>query len=204
MALLGLGLLAGTGALFDYWPLGGAYPQPGPALTLPVSAEALPVGRAIALAARVRVPDLSTPRPVATSAPGPAVRDVAVVAPRATGVPRVDALAVTSRSDFSIGNPVELPQPTMRIAFAVSPAPRRDAADSFDFEPLPSPYQIGEPTSLPALATATASDDDSDGLITGVLKKTGSSIVTAGARTGASIFGAVRVLGGAVRRALPN
>jgi hypothetical protein len=46
-------------------------------------------------------------------------------------------------------------------------------------------------------------NDSGDGLITGAFKKTGSSIVRTGARTGASIFDAMRVVSGVVRRALP-
>jgi hypothetical protein len=57
------------------------------------------------------------------------------------------------------------------------------------------------PTAEPALPAAA---DDSDGFLAGAFKKTGSSIVKTSVRTGASIFDAVRVVGGVVRRALPN
>jgi hypothetical protein len=59
----------------------------------------------------------------------------------------------------------------------------------------------------PAVRTTLASssaDVNGEGLITGAFKKTGSSLVRTGARTGASIFDAVRVVSGVVRRALPT
>ncbi len=43
LALIGLGVLAGTGALVDYWPVTSALPVPGQALQLPALASALPV-----------------------------------------------------------------------------------------------------------------------------------------------------------------
>jgi hypothetical protein len=41
-------------------------------------------------------------------------------------------------------------------------------------------------------------------MLTGAFKRTGTSIVRTGVRTGASIFDALRVVSGAVRRALPD
>src|SRR5262249_25621578 len=43
LALLGLAVLAGTGALVDYWPTGFALPDTSSALRLPALAQALPV-----------------------------------------------------------------------------------------------------------------------------------------------------------------
>ena len=55
-----------------------------------------------------------------------------------------------------------------------------------------------------AAVSGGGGDGDHDGLITGAFKKTGSSIVKTGARTGTSIVDAMRVVSGMVRRALPT
>jgi hypothetical protein len=47
-------------------------------------------------------------------------------------------------------------------------------------------------------------DADEDGLLAGALKKTGTSIVKTGVKTGSSLLVAFRAVGGAVRRVLPD
>jgi hypothetical protein len=191
LALLGLGLLAGAGALVDYWPVGVTVPDAGSALDLPALALPQPVSDRLSVRV-VRAADAQrSPRRV-------------VLTDRQT-VSRVAyaSLPVTAPSESGVGEPVGLAAPVTRTAMVVMPA---------SFEPMTASSETYEPhLALAALDSvelqapaSPAGSADSDGFITGAFKKTGSSIVRTGVKTGASIYDAVRVVGGAVRKALPN
>jgi hypothetical protein len=193
LALLGLGVLAGAGALVDYWPTGVTMPDAGSALARPAIARAIAVNPAtltspaIARAAR-RAPRALETTMITSSAPAEHYAPV--------------TLPVVVSADLRVGHEVGIAAPVLRTAALTSassdPVPAR-------MESLYEPYTLGdddfarypEPASL-------MSDDDSDGFFSGAFKKTGTSIVRTGVRTGASIVDAVRVVGGAVRKALPN
>lgn len=184
LALFGLGVLAGAGAVVDYWPVGvrlqvgeSAFAQPFDPLPGP-----LPV-----------------PAPQATAAiahrdqPSPGAVARAPVAVRASY-----ASLPTSGLVFELGDPVDLqPLPPPELVLVRS-----------DLSLASVPVRLMAPagTSLRAEAAglaATASDRDG-GFITGAFRKTGSSIVVAGARTGTSLIDAARVVGSMFRRALPD
>lgn len=96
--------------------------------------------------------------------------------------------------------------------------------ESLGLAPLPAPALVlastdlssfnAHPIQLAAPATSRASDvaafgspateQDGSGFFVGAFRKTGSSIVRTGAKTGTSLVGAVRVVGSVVRRALPD
>jgi hypothetical protein len=53
-------------------------------------------------------------------------------------------------------------------------------------------------------ASSGPGDSSGDGFLGSAFKRTGTSIVKTSMKTGGSIFGAVRVVGSAVRRVLPD
>jgi hypothetical protein len=184
LALLGLALLAGAGALVDYWPTRGQLPLAPPAerrTGLPAVTEArdpLAIDIAPPVIAR-RVPR------VPTSVPTPVLH--VSLAPRVVGWPVV--LAAPSA-------PAPEPVPTAPVAVLASAG--RPA--SFGGESLILP----PPASPRPLAAQWAPDADEDSFLTGTVKRTGASILRGGAKAGASVLDAVRSFGGAVRRALPD
>jgi hypothetical protein len=209
LALLGLGVLAGTGALVDYWPSGVALPAVESALQRVELAGSLPIpasepevvrvptprrqprasapeqpplasaasGRSQLVLALATFSELETARPMRLSPPSPAV-PVATFASYVNEFPMGEEVALSSPAGF-------LSTGTLALA---APPPSPDAA--------------------PAEAEAEAEvEDDGDGrggLLTGAVKRTGTSIVRTGRKTGAYILEAFRLAGGAVRKALPN
>jgi hypothetical protein len=196
LALVGLSLIAGVGALVDRWPLGDV-PPVAAVLDQPQMARALPVP-----ALTIRTPDVAPP----TLLP---------LAPSATPVRRAPAVARAVRIDPP---PLPASAPIMTLAMArpsiltvqtrLVPPPAAPAL-------TPSPVTVAPATPLalstPSLFEADAlhfaaavsenSDDgDGDNFFVGAFKKTGSSLVKGGVKTGASIAGAARALGGAFKR----
>lgn len=190
LALLGLGVLAGAGALVDYWPIGVNVPDAGSALDLPALARPLPVSDQLS----VRIVQQSTPRSSRRS-----IQADREAAPALA----YSALPVAVASDSGLGAPVGLAAPVTRNAPLVAPASfELPVATVASYEPhLPLAATDNVPLPAPTSTTASA---ESDGFLTGAFKKTGSSIVKTGMKTGSSIYDAVRVVGGAVRKALPN
>ena len=80
-------------------------------------------------------------------------------------------------------------------------------AVSHDMPPMSEVYpELPAPVSQ-LMANRTSSgpaDSTDDSFLTGAFKRTGTSIVKTSMKTGVSIFDAVRVVGSAVRRALPD
>jgi hypothetical protein len=185
LALVGLGLLAGAGALVDYWPVGVELPHAASALRLPARATA----RA--------VPSFDSPtrtglQPVAVAA---------VAAPATWRHASFVSLPVTPASDTVTGQTVVLSGPIMRTA-AVDALPGSERTSPFATLTEPADDEMsGSWEPPPSVAVA---EESGDGLITGAFKKTGASIVTASVKTGSSIVDAMRAVGGAVRKALPN
>jgi hypothetical protein len=191
LALVGLGVLAGTGALVDYWPSGVTLPLVDAGLAQAELARSLPVpdrqpNFVAAATARARAP-----RPAVT-----VVRTAAVEAPP----PRIPALALAADDVL------------LDVALAPPPAavPVQTFAFSMDYS-LGEEVPLTEPDAWPVATLAMSAppvslsdDDEQGGLLTGMVKRTGSSIVRGGRKTGASIMEAFRVVSGAVRRALPN
>ncbi len=179
LALFGLGLLAGTGALVDYWPsrdhLPLAAPPPRGDLGLLVST--------------------SHRDPLAIVVPAPP-------ATRRTPAPRptepVPILHVTAVSPIA-GQPVALTAPVADPVVApltvlASAAPATTVSASLILPPLATPRHTA----------SWSTDADDAGFLTGAVKRTGASILRTSARAGASVFDAFRSLGGALKRALPN
>jgi hypothetical protein len=195
-ALLGLGVLAGTGALVDYWPSGVALPAVETGLAAPQAARSLPVP-AVFPDFQPRVIRTSAPR---ESRPAPLVaRAAPEVAPRLPAVPAASMWDAVAIQAVSLSRPsVMMPVETVALV-----------ADDLRFgeEVMLSAPTMTRASSTLALATSPvelAEDDRHDGLLTGAVKRTGSSIAWTGRKTGASIVEALRAVGSAFRRALPN
>jgi len=182
IAVCGLGLLAGAGALVDYWPTAAALPFVRPAFPQPALARALPVPEdALQAPSMIALVESRPLRPT---------RRVDVVPP----LPRVD---VTPVDQIVFGQ---------QVALAVPPAlPIRattaQATDGYEVA-LTAP---AEPSMVLAMYAAPVSsgEDDGNGFISSAFKKTGSSIASAGSKTGAAFVGAFRTMTGVMRRVNP-
>jgi hypothetical protein len=195
LALLGLGVLAGAGALVDYWPSGPQYPAVSSPFAQPAVAEFHPIP--VPEEARVAAPRRSRLAPPSISVQ---VTD------------RLQPLPVTSLADSFISQPVALGPPASEplvivampesageeVALSVPAVFDRRDTDIADFG------DSRETISLNAPPGVLANADEREGAITGALKRTGSSIVRTSMKTGASFVDMLRVVNRAVRRALPT
>jgi hypothetical protein len=187
LALLGLGLLAGTGALVDTWPTGQLVPATA-GLSLPHEfAIARPITTPADRFAASQVARLDAPRAIAE-------------APESTSTSpaTIDALPIGSSVPASVA--VALAEPPAARTLEARPLTDVPGEEIALFEPV---FMTTTDADM-RLAAPVSPDEDSDGFLTSAAKKTGASIVRTGVKTGASIFDAVRALSGAVRRALPN
>jgi hypothetical protein len=191
-AVLGLGLLALSGAVVDYWPVNG--PLPRIATALPVPERAL--GRATpAITSFSANPVHRSARARATSVVAAPPDVVTVAETPVTSLPLADTV-ITERSASRELTPV--------VATSVPAQP----------VPLDFPDDLSSPSiGLHAMAAAvsashsgagTVDDTGDDGFLTSTVKKTGTSIVRTGVRTGSSIRGAVRLIGVKVRAVFPG
>jgi hypothetical protein len=181
LALFGLGLLAGIGALVDYWPTRAALPFVAPLTPRVDLAFAAQPGPADLLSAAVQPPPPARPA-ITGFRPLPAIR------PGAAALP--------------MGSPVTLAAPAPPAATA--PAAPLIALASEPAAPAPSAQMIIlPPLAGPVITSAWPADAEDSSLLDGA-KRTGASILRTTAKTGASIFDAVRMLGGTIGRALPN
>lgn len=193
LALLGLGMLAGVGALVDYWPAGITLPRVASALRVP--APAASQHHDVDVPAMAAAPQTVTA--AARLAAPPLVETASTLLSLPAEGPTGDQLGTTLS--------LSAPAPSVVLASAIPVVDDRVAVMALamveDVEFAPDGLQ-----DVPAAQTAVqqVSVAEGDGFLTGAFKKTGSSIVKTSVRTGASIFDAVRVVGGVVRRALPN
>jgi hypothetical protein len=184
LAVLGLGMLAGAGALVDFWPTD----TQGPRILS-------------AFAPSVLARPLTTPNAFAASSPIPRRSRVARVSSRppepltaySPSVP-VDAPAIAAGSPVALSSPSVAPAESSRDAGAESSAAVQDAV----------PYDIAANGVRMAPVSEPSADAAGDGFLSSTFKKTGASIRKGGAKTGASIFDAFRAIGGAVRKAFPG
>jgi hypothetical protein len=183
MALFGLGMLAGTGALVDYWPVGIRFPQPmaTSGAAPPTVATALPVPPG-ALTTAYTLPVVERLARLRREPSEPSSLPVALVA---------EGLGV----ELPLA---ELPPPVLLL----------NARHEVSF---PEAGLIGLPAGPPPAAPAAGSTeafslerDDRPGFIRTAFIRTGSSLVRTGVRTGTSLADAVKVVGNVVRRAFPD
>lgn len=187
MAVTGLGVLAGVGALVDYWPTPLGVPH---------------VPHVAARSAAVGPPTLSAPSQIPVTIDRP-VAPRAVLASLSVSTMTAAPAAVVVPAVFERTPPVTAP---VEIA-SLEPIALQGAID------LPAPpvwlsdLPVATAPTVPAeilasLPRTVAAVDDSDGLFTGAFKKTGSSLATAGTKAGTGLAIAARVVGGAFSDAL--
>jgi hypothetical protein len=184
LAILGLGVLAGVGALVDYWPLGVTTP----------SLEARPVYTpdvpALALAATVPVPAVAQPS---------YVRPAPVTVTEATPLPVTHVAAMPTNGALPIGEGVALSTPSIvYLPPAVASAAPAELIELTTPPPPPAMVELGRgPSVSPRLVSAA---DQDDGFVMGTLRRTGSGIAKGGAVTGGTIMDAFRSVFSAVKK----
>jgi hypothetical protein len=201
LALLGLGVLAGAGAVVDFWPAGVRLSPIASALPLPETAQ----GVVIALA------EPAAPTVGRTSRAGAGITNAVFTRVADRSVEPLNVRLSPALAD--VGTPVAFIEPVMTVAENTSGSGLAASADAglvqpetplddVALYPVSDFWSAASSWSQPVALDAGGPDDP--GFFAGAFRKTGSSILRTGARTGASIVGAVRVVGVAVRRALPN
>jgi len=193
LAVAGLGLIGATGALIDYWPAPMRLPQvdrPTAQLVAPtihtfVDIKTLddrtPAAGAIASRAAFDRPASRAIHPAFARA---LPIDVAAGPAGETGAAAIDA---TSRGD------AHLPVESATLAALLPAVALADETPATLFQ------RAEDWRSRPPVAMA--SDRADDGFLSGVLKKTGSSVSTSIGKASTSLVGAVRAVGDAVKKA---
>jgi hypothetical protein len=217
LALIGLGLLAGIGALVDYWPVAAGVPSVPVAAALDRPDVPVPMD-----AADAQMPDFparwraNAPR-MARAATPPAAEASARAADASAAAPPLDALRAA--------DPQAVPAVAPRVTAVLdAPPPPEPIPALFDADPVPThgfplvelalaagttslPVSREAPSGLPPLALSDAAElDDSDGFLSdagAIAKKAGSSIVTGTMKAGAPFVGMARLLGGAFKKITP-
>ena len=185
LALVGLGMLAGTGALVDYWPAGVQVPAVASGVSLPVPAIALAGGTVVV----EPFVDRSVRRPF--------------VRPAALRLTNAAPTSFVAESEYDMSAPLVVDDTSVRT---VQAPPLAVASHAIELrgprvvlaDPLPMPV-TREASLLQAME-----DPSADGFFSGAFKRTGSSLLRTGKKTGVSIVDVVRGLGGAVRKAIPT
>ena len=194
LAIAGLGVLAGIGALVDYWPTGsnmpsiqaGSLARPGVPVPTPASVAA------------ARQTEIDTAVPVAALA---VTRRARSVTPPATLEP---VATVAAAGALPIGEPLPLGAVELTLTQVVPPAPATAAPAEPIALPAPPVVTWAEnrpPT--PSFAPTFVAPEPEPGFVMGTLKKTGAGIAKTGAVTGASIMDAFRGVAGAFKKVSP-
>ena len=187
LALFGLAILAGVGALVDYWPASGALPVVASPTATPAPAR-LPAVASLAMSADL--PALSRPvahRPSMTRR-APVHRPVEIALDMLPLNPYADDVPVTDVVALGEPPPVDV---TPVVATRVS-------AQEIDLPPAPV-LTFGP--SMPSGQVAAAPDGFFDSATTR-LKKTGESIVNGTMKTGSQIIKAFGFVGGAFKKVI--
>jgi hypothetical protein len=187
-----------VGALVDYWPT--RVPMPAVSEASLVAADdglqAIPARALPEMLPENREP-VDVVRLAAVSAP--------VVSEASPGPRRAARVVHLSRGMDAVANPaIRLTRPPVEVADETDALALAAAFDTDGVELSIQPPDVVLASSRAALAAGVDTSDDDGSLVTGAFKRTGSSIVRTGVKTGASIFDALRVVSGAVRRALPD
>ena len=195
LAIAGLGVLAGVGALVDNWPTGSNVP--------PIMA-----GRV----ARPEVPVL-TPASVAASSDSQAFAPMAALPmtrrAQAIAQPAVvePAFTIAAAGALPIGEVVQLGAVEATVAPPPVPIPVPAMNVPAEIISLPAPPVLtlaeNRASSTPSFAPAFTPADSDPGFVMGTLRKTGSGIAKGGAATGASIMDAFRGVAGAFKKVTP-
>ena len=192
LAIAGLGVLAGIGALVDYWPTGsnmpsiqaGSLARPGVPVPTPASVAAA--------------------RQIETAVPMPALavtRRARPVTPPATLEP---VATVAAAGALPIGEPLPLGAVELTLTQVVPPASATAApAEPIALSAPPVVAWAENRPPAPSFAPTFVAPEPEPGFVMGTLKKTGAGIAKTGAVTGASIMDAFRGVAGAFKKVSP-
>ncbi len=183
LAIVGLGMLAGVGALVDYWPMATGTP------VLVAGPRFLPTMPELTLADAVPMPALSTVALTARALPSVAA---AVPAPESI-------VAVSSVGELPLGEPLALSAPPASVVVAV-PATEVPATEIELPAPPPPVDAMITTGNFPNLVVSNQSES---GFLMGALKKTRAGLVKTGAVTGASIMDAFKGVVGVFKKVSP-
>jgi hypothetical protein len=195
LAIAGLGVLAGVGALVDYWPTGGNVPALAgsriarPAVPVPTPASIAAARQMDVIKAAARMNAAAIPRRAQPTAQPAVLEPVATVA-------AVGELPIGQAVSLS---PVEV---TVALVPTAVPVPATDPPAQLISLPGP-PVVVDRATPTAGFAPTFAPTDNEPGFVMGTLRKTGSSIAKGGAATGASIMDAFRGVAGAFKKVSP-
>ena len=195
IAVVGLGVLAGAGALVDYWPSGGTLPRVATEKGGPAIAGPLPVA-AVGTVAELPRPGVGRTARIQSLAAEAAQPSSARTADLNTlaSLPLADSIDLTGSAAAALVAP----------PVALQPSVPTSAQEQNDV-PVSDDVTANALTNSPVrLSAVSVSEDDGEGFIVGAAKKTRDSIVRTSRKTGASIFDAFRFVGGAMKKALPG
>jgi hypothetical protein len=189
LALFGLALLAGVGALVDYWPAPGAFP----AVQSPAPTPAPAVAALAALEADAR----ASTQVLKTAAQAVTPRLVTRTVHPAARLEALPVTVATAPADAELVSLSEPPLPTVVMPAVATRAPALEIS-------LPAAPEI-TPSFGPSPPDAPLVDTSPDGFFgnaTTAFRKTGESIVSTTVKTGSSIVKAFGFVGGAFKKVI--
>jgi hypothetical protein len=184
---MGLGLLAGAGALVDYWPADVRLPRTASVSLRPSLARAYVVPQSI---------------PVVEIATEPNRNAAAVATVASASTPVLGLERVSANVSDDLAAPAESPAFEVVPAVATS-APAQQVALSLPAATEPHDTNFAEPLrQFSSGQNASDSSIFSDAMraASGSLANAGGTIVSAGVKTGQSVAGAFRAAAGAVKK----
>ena len=193
LALFGLALLAGVGALVDYWPAPGAFP----AVQSPPPTPAPALAALAALEADARLVVQTSTQVLKTAAQAVTPRHVTRTGRSAARLEALPVTVATAPADAELVSLSEPPLPTVVMPAVATRAPAPEislpAAPETTLSFGPSP---------PDAPLVDTSPDGFFGNATTAFRKTGESIVSTTVKTGSSIVKAFGFVGGAFKKVI--
>ena len=191
LAVVGLGLIAGAGALVDYWPVARPLPSVDGRLALFTTPPALPHNLA---------QDIPLPAPVRAVAavPRPVVRPQHVKWPAFAEPSAVLAAAGLIRTPTPPAPVIPTDRLPVSTTYSIATVSQVGEAVTLVAYAVPPPVQDVRPSGAP-----TSDRNGQPGFLGSALKKTKDSIVRTGAVTGASIADAFKGFFGAMKKVSP-
>ena len=199
LAIAGLGVLAGIGALVDYWPTGSNVPA---ILSGSLARPAVPVPTPASVAAA-----RETETEIETAVPMPALSVARRTRSEAQPATVEPVATVASAGALPIGEPLSLAAIELNLTQVVpSSAPAPATAAPAEPIALPAPPVVASVENrpyTPTFAPTFVVPEPEPGFVMGTLRKTGAGIAKGGAATGASIVDAFRGVAGAFKKVSP-
>jgi hypothetical protein len=193
LAIAGLGVLAGIGALVDYWPSGNNVPA---ILAAGVPRPEVPVPTPATVAAAY---DINNAAPVAAVAMTRRVRATAQPVALEPVAPTAAHGALPMGHAVALNLPAPVPMPVPVTAAPATAAP----AETIALPPPPVVDTVHSAPRVPTFVPTLVSTESESGFVMGTLRRTGAGIARGSAVTGASIIDAFRGVAGAFKKVSP-